>query len=62
MKAFWENIKRFPMFLIVSCTGLMILLFDRKSLKDEENRLFNSIFKISLFLGLIISFSLIFDL
>jgi hypothetical protein len=65
MNIFWENIQRYPRFLISSVLGLIIILFGdiiKQSQKGFINQIIFVFFIVCLVGFLIISFSLIFNL
>jgi hypothetical protein len=65
MNIFWENIKRYPKFLITSVTGLIVIVFGsffNKIKKSKKNQIFFFIFFILLSTLTINIFAAILDL
>jgi uncharacterized membrane protein len=65
MNIFWENIKRYPKFLITSLTGLIVIVFGsifKKMKTNKKNQIFLFVFIVLTIILLITIFSAILDL
>jgi prolipoprotein diacylglyceryltransferase len=65
MNIFWENIKRYPKFLITSVTGLIVIVFGsffKEIKKNKKNQIFFFIFFILLSTLTVNIFAAILDL